>query len=385
MADDDPDIPKVSNETIDTIRARMLARGNMGVSPDSPQYVDLVVGAILADLVAAVGLDVDELFDFGNVVMRAVFPHTTYGEWLDGWAEALGLERKDAVAAAGTLRFIGPEDTVIPNATTVTTEQVLEDTDPIAFVTTAPAVIPVDGFVDVPAVAETVGAAGNVAAGTVTVPDDDVDGLGGVSNPEPMSAGADVESDDALRARVQLELSGQQGSGTIADYKRWALEDRGVGNATVEPVWDGPGTVRVFVTDVNNDPVPGDVIDRLQERLDPVVGFSEVAPIAIEVTVATPAILAVTVAATIAHEAGYSLVGGGPTQGTQDAIDAAVRRYIDGLDVGADVVRNKLVAAIVDVQGVADVSALTVNGDPDDAVLVVPPGSVASTVAVNLT
>jgi hypothetical protein len=99
------------------------------------------------------------------------------------------------------------------------------------------------------------------------------------------------------------------------------------------------------------------------------------APIGHDVLVLTPTGFSVTVTATITHETGYSLTGAGGTIATHATIEAAIRRYIDGLDVGDDVVRNKVVAAIVDVTGVANVtttggSALAVNGATTETVAV---------------
>lgn len=91
------------------------------------------------------------------------------------------------------------------------------------------------------------------------------------------------------------------------------------------------------------------------------------APIGAIVTVATPAGLTITVAATITYETGYSATGTSGTVAIGDAIKAAITAYIDGLKPGGDVIRNHVIAAIFSVVGVLDVTALTLNGSATNA------------------
>jgi uncharacterized phage protein gp47/JayE len=353
--------PTLTTETLDTIRARMTARVNLGIIPGNPLFLDALIGSIWGDLVGTVAMELDEYFDFANEVARAILPTTTYGEWLDGWADSVGLERKDAAAATGVLRFTGPDGTDVIAGNSYSTEPAAADAEPITFQVTASGTI-VGGILDLPAEADETGSIGNVPADTIRVPALETAGVT-VTNPAPMSSGADVESDEALRVRVLLELKSVSGNGNQADYIRWGLEDPGVGFVTVEPNWSGPGTVRIFLSDPSNDPVGPIVRDRVKARIDPGNGDGTgLAPVGAHVTAAAPTSTDVDIVTDITLEPGYSLDGLGGTIDVSDAVEAAIRTYIDLLPVGADIIRDQLIRAIVGVVGVVKTVTLTING-----------------------
>jgi uncharacterized phage protein gp47/JayE len=374
---EDPDRPTLTGEDLDRIRARMAARVNLGVDPRSPAFLDAIVGSIFGDLEGPAALELDQFYDFAEVVARAIIPASSFGVWLDDWAESLGIERNDAAFAGGTVTFTGANGSTIAPGQQVTTTTGPDD-DPIAFQVDSPGgTIGVSGTLDLPVTAVEAGSVGNVAAGTITIPSPAVTGVTAVSNAAAMTGGADVEDDERLNQRVREQLSAELGSGTIASYVSLSKDQApGVGFVTVRPHARGPGTVDVYITDLNNDPMPPGAVAALQAILDPVTQQGRgLAPIGHDVLVLTPTGFPVTVTATITHETGYSLTGAGGTIATHATIEAAIRRYIDGLDVGDDVVRNKVVAAIVDVTGVANVtttggSALAVNGATTETVAV---------------
>jgi len=152
-------------------------------------------------------------------------------------------------------------------------------------------------------------------------------------------------------------MRGTKGAGNVDYYENIALNYPGVGFVTVQPNTPELGDVRVVIRDVNGDPEPSFVIEGLQALLDPsgssTQGAGE-ATIGAQVTVATPTGHVYAVTAAITPEPGYSVTGTGGTKALHDPIVAALGRYNDGLDVGADPIRNKILAAIVDVEGVAD-------------------------------
>ena len=206
------------------------------------------------------------------------------------------------------------------------------------------------------------GASGNVPPEAITQLLTPIAGVS-VTNPAPTSGGADVESDELLRERVLLEFSSRPGAGTIADYERWARSFPPVGYATVEALWSGAGTVRLIVTDQDNNPVSASVVSGLQNYLDPVPGQGRgLAPIGAVVTVITPTTVAVTVAATLVLLTGYSLDGASATIAVRGDIERAVMDYIDMLKPGEDVVLHNVRAQIFKVPGVYDVPSLSLNG-----------------------
>jgi uncharacterized phage protein gp47/JayE len=187
-----------------------------------------------------------------------------------------------------------------------------------------------------------------------------------------------------------LELSAPQGAGNIGDYQRWALAYPGVGYASVFPLWNGPGTVRVIITDPRNGPVPPAVVTGLQVELDPVTQQGRgLAPIGANVTVATPTSLAINVAATpspagVRHRKGYSLDGGAGTKVTRARIESALREYVDALRPGEDVMAQHVEAQFFRVRGVFNIVSVTLNGGAVGANVVVGDLQVATLGTVTL-
>jgi uncharacterized phage protein gp47/JayE len=227
------------------------------------------------------------------------------------------------------------------------------------------------------------GAAGNVAVGTITQLLSGVQGVQSLSNPAPTSGGADEESDALYRDRILLEYAAPHGAGNIADYQRLGLAYPPIGHVTVEPIWNGAGTVRLIVTDQANDPVSATVTAGLQTSLDPVPAEGRgQAPIGAVVTVITPTITTINVSATVVLASGYSLDGAGGTIPTRAFITEAIRAYVNSLAPGDDVVRERVIASIMAVEGVYDVTATTLNGSATNVVL--PPTQIGKMGTVTL-
>lgn len=427
--------PRIFQETPETIRARINADANSGLAPDDPGFLDTTPGGFWYDLTQAPILEIARLYDALNEWAAAVLLPFSWGAYLDEHGVTIGQTRKDPVAATGTVTFTGTNGTLISTGTEVAVEQTDPDADPVSFRTTAAGVI-AGGTLDLPVEATTFGSAGNVVSGAVTVLLSPISGVSSITNSSPISGGADVETDERYLARLILAFTGAHGSGTIDDYTEWALDYPGVGNVKVEPLWNGPGTVRVIITDVDNNAVSQTVIDGLQQRLDPyavktgtsatvslpassiplrstsglqtsgqvmvadqLVTYASIsgntlngttggagtfpadttvtqsgrgaglAPIGAVVTVATPALLPIVVDAQIVPKTGYSVSGAGGSVALQADVSEAIHTYIDSLSPGDSVVYQAVVAAIMDVTGVLDISLLHLNGAPSNVTL----------------
>ena len=442
-------------ETADSIRGRLDADVNAGVDPLSDNYLDTTEGGFYWDLTQVVVLEIERLLDMlATEVPAAAFPQYAWGDYLDEHGEVLSLIRKAAAKATGQVVFSGTNGTFIPIGVRVATAQASPDDDPVEFVTTAAGTI-ASGTATVNVEADTAGSKYNVPIGSLTVLINADSGVTSATNPAATSGGTDIEDDDAYRDRILLELASPQGAGNTADYRRWALSFDSVGFCTVEPVWDGAGSVRVMITDPDNNPVSGTVVSDLKTYLDPysatttlsgsvtlptgtltvasttnfttatatypqrlfvdgqpvkytgststtftgctggsgviASGASVVqsgsgtgqAPIGATVWVATPAAVAVVVAANVDYDAGYSIAGAGGTISIGAEIQAAITAYINSLPPGADVILTKVVAAIVDVEGASDVSTVLLNGSATN--VVISGSSVASTSTITLT
>jgi uncharacterized phage protein gp47/JayE len=158
------------------------------------------------------------------------------------------------------------------------------------------------------------------------------------------------ENDAAFRKRCTARLAAPIGAGNEADYASWAMQTGLVGYVTVEPVWAGAGTVRVLVA----TPARGIVG---APDLTTIANYIETKrPIGATVTVASIVADVVTIHATLNVKPGY----------VKDAALTAklvshLGDYIDTLGPGDDVLYNEVIRYLLEVDGVADMTALTIN------------------------
>jgi uncharacterized phage protein gp47/JayE len=355
-------------ETIDTIRARIDANVNAGLDPADPRWQDTTAGGFFFEHTQSMGMEAEFLWDFASVeLVASFFLPRSWGIYLDYWGELLEVPRKPAAEATGEVTFTNTSVSPIsvPSGTQVAAPSTDPDEDPLIYETTVTDTLPGSGTVTIPLIATATGSAYSVPADAVSQVLNLPSGQVTVTNDDPITGGADVELDEPYKARLLLEFGDARGGGTIADYVAGTLKDPSVGRVVVQPVWAGPGTVRIIISDINNDPLGADVIARVQAYWDPVPGNGEgEAPINATVTVATVTAVTVNVVATVVSESGFTPDGAGGTEATGDAITEAIRAYIDSLAAGADVQHNRVLKAILSVRGVYDVATLTLNASP---------------------
>lgn len=290
------------------------------------------------------------------------FAQTTHGELLDLRAEEHGVIRRPAVPARGVLRFTGLEGTVIPLASAVSTES-SEGVLPQVFATEIEAIIPVEGFIDVAVIADEPGAAGNVAANEVHIPAAPVPGLTSVTNPDPMTDGADQESDEVLLARYLQRVRNPGSSGNVADYTNWALEVPGVGAVAVVALEDGPGTVTVAIADLDKLPASPTKVEEVQDFIAPgglATGTGK-APIGAAVTVEAAGSVDIDVEATLVVAPGFDIPS------VEAAAQASVDSYLKSLAFtdDNDVRHAKVVTSIIDTPGVTDATDVGIRTGAD--------------------
>lgn len=165
------------------------------------------------------------------------------------------VERKQPAPALAVLQFQRPNPAgpaiILPIASKIRTIRGTE------FATTQVLSIPAGSTAPVDIIAQAVvtGTAGNVAAGTLTEfvlapPDTDLV----VTNPDPATGGADVESDASLRERAR-DFFRTARRGTLAAIEFGALTVAGVKTATalelVDALGDPIGVVQLFIADAN--------------------------------------------------------------------------------------------------------------------------------------
>lgn len=241
-----------------------------------------VIGKVVALLLFEAHLRIDWLY-------KQLFASTATARHLERHAYELGLARKAASRATGSLTTTGAGSTTYPAGLRYLSGR-------NAYVSTAAATSAADGALTIPVRAEQPGAAGNRNAGeTLTLVDSALHpGLGkeATVGAAGLGGGADAESDDSLRDRVLARKRKPPQGGSEADYEQFALAVPGVSRAWARGFVDGPGTIGVwflFEGRENGIPTAADVA-AVQAALDErrMIRVSAVAnaPVPVEVDVA---------------------------------------------------------------------------------------------------
>ena len=169
-------------------------------------------------------------------------PYTATGVWLERWAKLWNIPRKQPTAAVGPALATGASGVTIPAGTR------LQAPGGAVYAVDAVATT-VSGSVSIALTAIAAGAAGNQAADTVLSWVNTPSGLDStvIVGDGGLGGGADLESDDALRARMIQRIQAPGHGGNEADYLGWAKSIASITRAWVFPLYDGPGSVRVYV------------------------------------------------------------------------------------------------------------------------------------------
>ncbi len=226
--------------------------------------------------------------------------------------------------------------------------------------------------------AETPGSAGNEYVGPI-LPIAAIPGLTSAQLTDILVPGDDEETDDALRQRLITALTDRPFGGNIASYREEVLGIDGVGGVQVYPTWNGGGTVKLSVLGADFLPAPAELVQTVQNTVDPPPGQGlglGMAPIGASVTAAAPQSLTVNVGASI------TLAPGATVSQVQQPIEDAIAAYLlsvrqgwdknvsaSGVAYAADVYIARVTAAIVGVQGVVNAAGITLNGVSADLTL----------------
>ena len=216
---------------------------------------------------------------------------------------------------------------------------------------------------------ETPGAVPNAIVGDLIAITDNPSGLNYAKLVECIIEGEDETSDEEIKTAYYNFLNSNATDGNILQYQQWCDEYNGIGKYKIFPLWNGANTVKVSILSTSNEVASPELIEEFQNYLDPgVTGMGDgVAPIGAFVTVTTATEVPINVSATVTLKDGYS--------GTS-AIDQSLREYFKELayttptvDTTTVVSYFAIASAVLNTEGVASVSNITVNGGSSDVVI----------------
>jgi len=205
---------------------RVMGDAMAGVAQLNLRYLDWLARQLMPDLAETIWLD----------------RHATM--WLVNADGSLG--RKNATPSNGTVGFTGVPGVLIPEgsilyAATGQTYETLEF-----------ATLPATGAQPLEVAIQSInpGANQNQPVGTVLAQATPVSGVDGAVTVIDLRGGTDVETDDALRARVLARIRQPPMGGCAYDYEQWAMAIPSVTRAWCAPRELGMGVVTLrFMTD----------------------------------------------------------------------------------------------------------------------------------------
>lgn len=346
-------LPDFLKETENQIHDRMIRM--------APPNIDTSEGSLFWDHTKPTAMVRSRLVEYElTLALMMKFPQFASGPFLDWHGYPIGVYRHPAVKAVGEVTFFGKIGTLIPQGTIVTT--IGDDNEAATlFVVVESGTIEESGEVTLRIEVVDAGISGNVPANTIIGITKPINGLTSLTNNAATEGGADPEDDDPYRERILDRHRNKPLSGAKRDYERWAKEVPGVGDVIVLPLWNGPKTVKVLITDSNRQLASPELITEVKDYIDPVDGMGEgVAPIGAFVTVDTLTLITIDVELSLVLKDDYELV---------DVLDN-IKSNIEVYFADKPIIKwAEVVAVIVKTEGVTDHSGLLLNGETKNILL----------------
>lgn len=326
------------------IRDRMLNNINSDVNK--------LEGSLISDITSSMALELEQAYQDRDLLLKLMFPQTSFGEFLDMSSQAGGVWRKQGSKSKGLVKFKGEWHLEIPKGTQVTTENGL------IYITLIEGSIKPTGEVVIPVEAIENGSKYNISPNKITNLVASIDGVESVTNEEEFTEGSDIETDEELIKRLLFFKQNPPGTGNKSDYERWAKSVNGVFTATVIPLWNGNGTVKVIIGGLQGEPVRQDVIDEVQNLLDPNKDGSGggLSPIGATVTVVsvTSKVVDIVISGLVLEDE-YTL------ELTKDNILKSISLYFDSYK-GSTIRIREIESILINTVGVLDFKDITLNG-----------------------
>lgn len=308
--------------------------------------IDTAEGTFTHDLLSPSANEIARLYSMMDYAISQAFLCEAEGEYLTNKAAEFGVIRKEAQKAVGSVTFYGQSGIRIPKSTIVSTVKNLQ------FETTKEVVMTGE-TIDVPVQAVNAGEEYNINAYEIKTLSTSIAGVTKVENKDIFVGGRLLEDDDTLRSRTYQKIMYPSASGNANHYKDWAYSVNGVGAAKVIPVWNGPGTVKVIILDVNKKPANGTLINSVKEYIE------ANRPIGATVTVETAKTVEFTLSVYI-KQFGSVLM-----EDIRTELKEKVNAYLQKIAFEQEKVSyNKIVAILENMDSVSDYKNVQINGLP---------------------
>lgn len=331
-----------------------------------PEGIDIREGSIIYDALAPACYQLADYYMQLKAVMQDSFVQSAIGDYLDLKVSEFGLTRFQSTQAIRIGHFEDdngdPFDVPLASrfSSIETTGQIYRVTERIS-----------NGVFYLRA--DESGTAANSYHGDI-LPVDNINGLSRAILGEVATPGQNEETDDALRERFFNFVNQKSFGGNFSEYVTEVNSIDGVGGQQIYPVWNGGGTVKVVIIDSELNLASSTFISHIKEILDPQDQSGEgagLAPIGHKVTVVTADRLNVDIEFDLSLMTGYTL------QQIRPSLLEVINNHFLQLRTNwsafteqntyqLSVYRSQILAALIGVQGVANVENMRLNGDLND-------------------
>ncbi|WP_294376878.1 baseplate J/gp47 family protein [uncultured Clostridium sp.] len=278
-----------------------------------------------------------------------------YSEYLTRKCADLGVDRKLAQSATGTIKVTGRVNSKLP------AESMVSTVEGVVFITDTDLVIDSTGVGYVTITAKEKGSKYNVEANTITTFPLKYSGIISITNEEKIVNGYDEESDYDLLERYLFKIRTTATSGNANHYKIWATEVNGVGKCKVfettnEKGEEQNGHVLVIITDSNKRKASEELLTACYNHIE------DERPVNAKVHVISAGEVPLNISATIYFDSTqYSL------EDIKKKISNSITNYLkekafSETDKSTYVSYNKIGSIISDTVEVEDYDALLING-----------------------
>lgn len=235
-----------------------------------------IEGSFNYDIAAAGAISIEDLYNYMKWWGDQTFITTaTEDEFVDLHAQVFGVFRRNNTKASGGATITGKIGMEIPKGTIVLSRTgVKYETITIGYVSSK-------GETEVRIQALEGGVEGNCGIGDIVGFELANADIYTITNEEAITGGFDVETNESVVERCKEKILQPAHSGNVNDYIQWAHEVEGVGKVDVIPLWDGPGTVKVLLSNYDYEPVTPELIRAVKEHIEEPTGR----PVGADVTV----------------------------------------------------------------------------------------------------
>lgn len=204
------------------------------------------------------------------------------------------------------------------------------------------------------------------------IPVDYIDGLTSAELTRIVINGEDEETTAALRLRYLNSFSNQAYGFNRAQYVEVTEALPGVGGCKPYRAWNGPGTVKLVITDSDYAPPSPELVDSVQTAIDPVQNSGEGVGLAAmdhEVTVVGATSGKINISTTLTIEADRTL------EDCLPLIENALDEYYRELNAtwsssaGLLVRVSQIEARLLNIDGIIDISGTALNGSTSNITL----------------